>query len=106
VLCRYHLAVHNPSANNPSRQLVEHHEDGTLTKETLKRAMKAYRKRLKLARLDEESKLGHDPLSRGQHSQIIGVKPPEQYPQEVWDRLTELGRLNSIGHGLYESGNP
>jgi len=87
---------------NPPPKLVEHNPDGTLTKETLKRAMKAYRKRLKLARLDEESKLGHDPMSKGERSQITGIKPPEQYPQEVWDRLVELGRLRSISHNLYE----
>ncbi|MHC5063987.1 MAG: hypothetical protein ACYTG5_08430 [Planctomycetota bacterium] len=89
-------------SGKPPPKLVEHNPDGSLTKETLKRAMKAYRKRLKLARLDEESKLGHDPLSKGESSQIIGIKPPEQYPQEVWDRLVELGRLRSLGHNLYE----
>ncbi|MDP6930838.1 MAG: hypothetical protein QF412_14160 [Planctomycetota bacterium] len=86
----------------PRRNLVERNDDGTLTKETLKRAMKAFRKRLKLHRLDDESQLGHDPLSKGEKSMITAVIPPEQYPQEVWDRLVELGRLNSIGHGLYE----
>ncbi len=83
-------------------QLVERNEDGTLTKETIKRAMKAFRKRLKLARLDEESSVGHDPLSKGEKSTIIGVKPPEQYPPEVWDELVGLGRLRSIGQGVYE----
>ena len=87
----------------PSGPLVEHNEDGTLTKETLKRAMKAFRKRLKLTRLDAESKLGHDPLSRGDKSSIMAVKPPEQYPQEVWDALVALERLTAIGHGLYEA---
>lgn len=90
----------------PRRNLVEHNDDGTLTKETLKRAMKAFRKRLKIQRLDDESQLGHDPLSKGEKSEITAVRPPEQYPQEVWDRLVELGRLNSIGHGLYEPVQP
>ena len=84
------------------KSLVEYDDDGKLTKETLKRAMKAFRKRLKLARLDEDSKLGHDPLSKGQKSTISGVKPPEQYPKEVWDHLVEIGRLRDIGHGIYE----
>ncbi len=88
----------------PSGPLVDRNDDGTFTKETLKRAMKAFRKRLKLTRLDEDSKLGHDPLTKGDRSTIVGVKPPEQYPQEVWDALAELGRLRSIGHGLYEPG--
>ena len=88
--------------SKPNRSLIERNEDGSFTKETLKRAMKAFRKRLKLTRLDEMSRLGHDPLSKGERSTIVAVKPPEQYPQEVWDRLVELERLRSIGHGLYE----
>lgn len=83
-------------------ELVTRNPDGSLTGETLKRAMKAFRKRLKLARLDEESKLGHDAVTRGGKSTIVAVKPPEQYPQEVWDRLAELGRLKKIAHQLYE----
>ena len=90
----------DPDQRKP--QLVERNEDGSLTKETLKRAMKAFRKRLKLSRLDEESKLGHDPLSKGQRSRIMAVQPPEQYPLEVWERLAELGRLKSLGQGLFE----
>ena len=85
------------------RQLVERNPDGSLTTETLKRAMKAFRKRMKLSRLDEESRLGHDPTSKGQRSNITAIVPPEQYPQEVWDRLVEVERLQSIGHGLYET---
>jgi len=85
-----------------AKQLVERNEDGSFTKETLKRAMKAYRKRLKLARLDEESRLGHDATSKGEHSKIVAVRPPEQYPKEVWDQLVVLGRLRDIGHGLLE----
>ena len=64
--------------------------------------MKAFRKRLKLTRLDDESRLGHDPTSKGSRSQVTGVKPPEQYPTEVWEELEKLGRLKSIGQGLYE----
>ena len=88
--------------SKPERKLVERNPDGSLTKETLKRAMKAFRKRLKLARLDEESRLGHDPTSKGEKSSISAIVPPEQYPKEVWDHLVEVERLQSIGHGLYE----
>ena len=68
----------------------------------LKKAMKAFRKRLKLARLDDESKLGHDAMTKGERSRICAVKPPEQYPVEVWDALVESGRLVKLGQGLYE----
>ena len=82
--------------------LVDRNEDGSLTKETIKRAMKAFRKRLKLMRLDDESRLGHDPLSKGVKSTIIGIRPPEQYPPDVWDDLVARGRLRRDDHGVYE----
>jgi hypothetical protein len=94
----------NPQGARP--QLVERNPDGTLTNETYQRAMKAFRKRLKLARLDEESRLGHDPLSKGTRSGIVAVQPPEQYPQEVWDGLVVLGRLRRLREGLYELVGP
>ena len=81
---------------------VARNEDGSLTKETLKRAMKAFRRRIKLTRLDEESRLGHDPMSRGERSTITGVAAPEQYPAEVWEALVEKGRLRRLGQNLYE----
>ena len=83
-------------------QIVEKNPDGTFTKETLQRAMKAFKKRLKLTRLDDESRLGHDPMSKGGRSGIVGVVPPQQYPPEVWHALVEKGRLRPAGQGLYE----
>ena len=76
------------------------------TKETLAAAMKAFKRRLKLTRLDEESKIGRNPLTGGNRSGIVAVHPPEQYPQAVWDELARVGKLKSIGHGLYELGTP
>jgi diketogulonate reductase-like aldo/keto reductase len=89
-------------AHQPRAILVERNPDGSLTKETLQRALKALKKRLKVSRLDDESRLGHDPMSKGGKSTITGVKPPEQYPAEVWNALEQKGRIRSIGHGLYE----
>ena len=71
-------------------------------KAVLKRAMKAFRKRLKLARLDDESSASRNPLSKGETSRILGVRPPEQYPALIWDRLIAQGRLRDGGHGLLE----
>jgi hypothetical protein len=68
----------------------------------LKAAMKAFKKRLKLARLDDESRLGRGPMSSGGRSGIIAIVPPAQYPQEVWDELHRLGKLNRAGHGTYQ----
>ena len=48
--------------------------------EELKRALKAFKKRLKLTRLDEESKVGVGPMSGGRPSSIVAITPPNQYP--------------------------
>ncbi len=70
----------------------------------LKRAMKAFKKRLKLTALDEDSRLGRGPFSGGTTG-VFAIQPPNQYPIEVWEELRRQGRLNSSGHGLYELPN-
>ena len=50
------------------------------SKEELRLAMKAFRKRLKLTRLDDESSLGYGPTSSGQQSGIVAITPPHQFP--------------------------
>ncbi len=73
-----------------------------LTPAYLKQAMKAFKKRLKLTRLDAESTLGGGPFSGGRDSGIVAIEPPSQYPREVWDKLVELGRLRRVEGSLYE----
>ncbi|MFK7743251.1 MAG: hypothetical protein AB8H80_23245 [Planctomycetota bacterium] len=85
-----------------SGNIVERNDDGSFTKETLKRAAKALKKRLKLTRLDDESRLGHDAMSKGEGSGINAVRPPEQYPAEVWSALEEKGRVRITREGLVE----
>lgn len=87
----------NPGANNPAP---------TIAPETLKAALKAFRKRLKLTRLDEESKLGRSPLSAGSKSSVIAIVPPNQFPREVWEELVRQGQLRKSGTGFYELVNP
>ena len=72
------------------------------TAEELRKALKAFKKRLKLARLDDESSLGHGPMSGGKKSGIVAVMAPNQYPRAVWDELVAQGRLKSAGQGLYQ----
>lgn len=72
-----------------------------LSPEVLKRALKAFKKRLKLTALDEDSRLGRGAFSGGTQG-ICAVQPPNQYPDEVWDELVRQGKLRNIGHGLYE----
>jgi hypothetical protein len=71
-------------------------------KQELKLALKAFRKRLKLTRLDAESNIGGGPLSGGRDSGIIAITPPDQYPQAVWEELVRQGKLRRGGHGTYE----
>ena len=76
--------------------------DEPLDPADLKRAMKAFRKRLKLTRLNEESKLGRNPLTSGKKSDIVAIMPPHQYPEAVWQELIRRGRLKDAGNGFYE----
>ncbi len=71
-------------------------------REVLRRAMKAFRKSLKVTRLDAESSIGGGPMSSGRQSGILGLRPPDRYPREVWDELARQGRLIAVGHGIFE----
>ena len=73
--------------------------------ETLKQALKAFKKRLKLTSLDEDSRLGRGPCSGG-HAGVCAVQPPSQFSPAVWDELCRQGKLRSSGHGLYELPRP
>ncbi len=75
-------------------------EDG-MNPDYLKKAYKTFRKRLRLTRLDAESTLGGSTLSGGRKSGIVAIRPPNNFPQEVWDKLVEMGKLSSEGMGLY-----
>ena len=71
------------------------------TEEEQKRAYKAFKKRLKLARLDDAS--GLSPGSKT--SKIGGITPPSGFPAEVWEELAKQGKLKREGHGIYSMGN-
>ena len=79
---------------------------GTPTPQDLKTAFKAFKKRLKLTRLDAESGLGGGPLSGGKRSEIVAITPPNQFPQAVWDELVRQGKLKKAGRGTYELAEP
>ena len=65
-------------------------------------AMRAFRKRLRLYRLDDESRLGGAALTEGKSSSITAIMPPDSYPQEVWDKLVEQEKLVINEEGSYE----
>ncbi len=67
------------------------------TEEELKRAYKAFKKRLKLTRLDDESG-----LSKGsKRSAISGITPPTGFPPGIWEELATQGKLKREGYGTY-----
>lgn len=72
-----------------------------LSPEILKKAYNAFKKRLKLQRLDDNSSLGRGPFSGGEKG-LTAISPPNQYPREVWDELCRQGKLRSAGQGMYE----
>ncbi len=74
----------------------------SLDKDNLKHALKAFRKKLKNARRDDESKLGARYTTYGKTSSISAITPPNQYPSSVWEKLAEEGRLKKAGQGTYE----
>ncbi len=60
------------------------------TEEELKRALKAFKKRLKLTRLDDESGLSR---GGGKKTGIIAITPPSGHPPGIWEELVVLGKL-------------
>jgi hypothetical protein len=76
-------------------------ENDPLAPHNIKRAYDAFKKRIKLARLDEESRLGRNPLSTGGKSNIVAIQPPREFPRAVWDELVKQGRLKTDGRGFY-----
>jgi hypothetical protein len=68
------------------------------TEEERKRAYKAFKKRIKLARLDDESGLSR---GGGKRSGIAGITPPTGFPPGVWEELVTEGKLKREGGGTY-----
>lgn len=73
-----------------------------LSGDELKRALKAFKKRLKLTRLDNQSKLGYGPMTKGGDPGVVAIMPPNQFPPTVWEELARQGKLKHLGQGLYE----
>jgi len=68
----------------------------------LKAALKAFKKRLKLTCLDDQSRIGVGPMSSGRPSGIVAITPPDQYPTAVWEELARQGKLRRSGNDMYE----
>lgn len=64
-------------------------------------ALRAFRKRLKVMRLADESKLRGRRLSSGKSSEIDAIEPPKEFGPEVWRALARAGKLKDTGAGFY-----
>ena len=72
-----------------------------VTEAQMDAALRAFKKRLKLTRLNDESKLGNRYVTGGHKSSIDAIQPPRDHPQEVWAALVAAGRLKDTGKGFY-----
>jgi hypothetical protein len=70
--------------------LTVYKEEPMATEDELKKALKAFKKRLKLMRLDEESGLSR---GGGKKSGITGITPPVGHPPGIWEELVQAGKL-------------
>ncbi len=77
-------------------------ESETIPPEVLKGALRAFRKRLKLTRLDHESRLGVGPMSSGRKADFDIIMAPYEFPTEVWEALANQGKLERMGPGFYK----
>lgn len=64
-------------------------------------ALRAFKKRLKLQRLSDESRLGGRYTSGGRASNIDAITPPLDFPPEIWQALVADKRLVDTGQGFY-----
>ena len=71
------------------------------TPEELRKALKAIKKRIKMTQLDDDSKLGHSPLSKSR-DRIVSIQPPAGFGKEIWEELADLGVLKRDGVGFHE----
>ena len=72
------------------------------TESELKRALGAFKKRLKVIRLDDESRLGHGPMSSGSREKVVAIQPPSGFGKAIWEELADLGYLKRDTVGFYE----
>jgi hypothetical protein len=71
------------------------------SEDELKKALRAFKKRLKLTQLDDDSKLGRSPLTGGKTT-VISIQPPSGFGRAIWEELAEKGFLKADGGGFYK----
>ena len=71
-------------------------------KQMVKAAYKAFKKRLNITQLVQDSKWQHQQLTGGSTCTIVAINAPLDldFPPIVWNDLVKLGRLNRTRDGL------
>lgn len=75
------------------------------TESELKKALGAFRKRIKMTQLDDDSRLGRSPLSGSGREKVVAIQPPAGFGRAVWEELADLGYLKRYTTGFYELTN-
>jgi hypothetical protein len=65
-----------------------------------KRALKAFKKRLKMHQLEEDSRLGRAKTT-GSRNTITAIQPPVGFTREIWAELAAKGYLRPDGGNFY-----
>lgn len=85
-----------------SNQNDGHSSGSAFDPERLKAALTAFKKRHKLTKLDQESKLGASrPMTGGHKVEGLSITPPREFPREVWQELARQGKIKDMGGGFY-----
>lgn len=71
------------------------------TEAELHKALKAFRKRLNAAQLEEDSRLGRGPIGSSK-AKIMAIQPPPGFGRAIWEELAGLGYLQNDGGGFYK----
>lgn len=76
----------------------------SFTNDQLDHALRAFMKRLKVTRLDDQSKMTTHPMTDGKPSSIDAIRPPDGFPNGIWSALAKAGKLKDMGGGFYMEG--
>jgi hypothetical protein len=73
------------------------------TDNELKKAYHAFKKKLKMQQLEDDSVLGRSPLT-GTRSTVVAIQPPLGFGKEIWQELADKEYLKADGGGFYAIG--
>ncbi len=69
--------------------------------EDQKKALRAFKKRLKMNQLEDDSRLGRSPLT-GAKTTILAIQPPSGFGRATWEELADKGYLRRDSGGFFE----